>query len=544
MPNYECWSDEHVPLDSEIIVVPDYTCNKPNDTMYLQKYTKLRKLIVGDYSYKYLEVVDLKKMYELESVEIGVHSFWVSGTYHEYASLQFYMEDCPRVTTLTIGDYSLVEYNTFVVKNCSSLVYIETGLSTAMSSDYVLFENLPVLKSMLFGYWSFACTHNLSRSVTFRNLPALESIVAMNAHNLDAGSFYYTTQLIVEGLPRLDQLDLHSKSFIHVTVWRTDCNVGAFLPYFEDQCSGTTWHFLVDGSAAPTGWNTLDAAPVAWRTAKEGFVPAAQGITGYYYSTFDGSTVGDAALLDVVVRVQAGAVVYLNGQEIRRVNLPAGELTADTLATAQFASARDVATSVPVAGGLLRSDENILAVETHRFDAVAVIDEGEEANAFNATTRAVAHGSNLLVDGAGSCSHTPYKNNPLANLFDGDAGTKTKVLDRAGQDVVVTWTYNDDRRVAVNKYGVVSGNNCNASHPSGWRLLGSNDGSEWDVLDTRSGVYFSVFKEEKSFLIDNVTAYNMYRLVFSEFNNPAFPRDSTGCTDKAFQLADIILSCN
>ena len=536
VPNIECWSDEHVPLDSEVIVVPDYTCNEPNDTMYLQKYTKLRRLIVGDYSYKYLRVINLTKMYELESVEIGANSFW-NYDYHAFDNFQFYMEDCPRVAKLTIGEHSLLEYNTFVVKNCSSLIYIETGRSTAMSSEYTLFENLPVLKSMLIGYWSFACTHeNESRSITFRDLPALESIVTLDAHNLDPGSFYYARQLIVEGLPRLDQLDLHSKSFVNVNVWRTDCNVGAFLPYFEDQCSGPTWWFLVDGTAAPDGWNTVQGAQ-NWLSSKGGVLPPTEGITSYYYTRFNGADANSYALMDVIMNVSAGAVAYLNGREIRRVNLPAGEIDATTLATAVMEDNPEISTSVRVRDGWLNEGENILAFEMHSNEMRG------HPNHFDARIRYIASGTNLITDGTGTTVPLKPGKEGTAQLFDGNVDTKLCVGKGGKVNVTATWTYKSDRRVIVNTYGLTSANDCNFRHPSGWEFVASNDGKTWDVLDVRSGEFFTAPHQEKTFDIENSKPYNIYQYNFYEFKNPAFSSGvHPGCETTVFQLSKVILS--
>src|SRR6202012_241320 len=65
-----------------------------------------------------------------------------------------------------------------------------------------------------------------------------------------------------------------------------------------------------------------------------------------------------------------GAVVWLNGQELYRVNLPAGTITNQTHATSLVNDTSDASnnyfpTNLPVAG--LPAGTNVVAVEIHKF---------------------------------------------------------------------------------------------------------------------------------------------------------------------------------
>ena len=107
--------------------------------MDLQKYTKLRKLVVGNSSYKYLKVINLTKMEHLESVSIGKSSFF-EVMYNDWKERQFYLVDCPKITELTIGEFSLAEYSHFVVKRCNSLLRITTDAYSIMASSMIIIE--------------------------------------------------------------------------------------------------------------------------------------------------------------------------------------------------------------------------------------------------------------------------------------------------------------------------------------------------------------------------------------------------------------------
>ena len=129
-----------MPLDIEEIIVPDYTCNGTDDRLDVQKYKKLRKLIVGDHSYVNLKVVNLTGMENLETVKIGKESFMLYDVLHDWLERAFYLVDCPKVTELTIGELSLRDYSHFIIKNCSSLQTITTDYASVMASNRIEFE--------------------------------------------------------------------------------------------------------------------------------------------------------------------------------------------------------------------------------------------------------------------------------------------------------------------------------------------------------------------------------------------------------------------
>ena len=319
-------------------------------------------------------------------------------------------------------------------------------------------------------------------------------------------------------------------------------NIGKFLEWFkqdfQNKCSGSTWWFLADGQQAPDGWNTVEGAP-NWLSSKAAFLPPTEGITAYYYTRFNGTDANSYALMDVIMNVYAGAVAYLNGHEIRRVNLPEGAIDATTLGTAVMEDNPEISTSVRVRGGWLNEGENILAFEMHSNETLW------HPNHFDARIRYIASGTNLITDGTGTT--VPLKNKgdgqSTPQLFDGSVNTKLCVNKGGKVNVTATWTYNSDRRVIVNTYGLASANDCNNRHPSGWEFVASNDGKTWDVLDVRSGEYFTARKQEKTFDIENSKPYSIYQYNFYEFKNPAFSSGSyPGCGTTDFQLSKVILS--
>lgn len=79
-----------------------------------------------------------------------------------------------------------------------------------------------------------------------------------------------------------------------------------------------------------------------------------------------------------------------------------------------------------------------------------------------------------------------------------------------------TYWFNIDyaQPVILTQYSIKADSNGNPEYPTGWTLQASNDGEIWQIIDTQTEQVFTL-GQERNFSIDNETAYNQYRLVFS-----------------------------
>ncbi len=71
---------------------------------------------------------------------------------------------------------------------------------------------------------------------------------------------------------------------------------------------------------------------------------------------------------------------------------------------------------------------------------------------------------------------------------------------------------NFDAAVVANRYTITSGNDAPDRDMKNWELLGSNDGSNWEVLDTRTDQLFADRIFTREFNFDNDQAYQFYRI--------------------------------
>jgi hypothetical protein len=143
--------------------------------------------------------------------------------------------------------------------------------------------------------------------------------------------------------------------------------------------SGDQWRYWDKGTNPAGAWTSLEYDDSKW---KLGAAPLGSGgnpattvdvgpanhryITTYFRRTFDVAdpSFNKNALLRLV-RAD-GAVVYLNGSEIYRVNLPTRAVSAGTTATRQIAGLeRDVFFPVKIDPAKLKRGQNVLAAEIH-----------------------------------------------------------------------------------------------------------------------------------------------------------------------------------
>jgi len=144
------------------------------------------------------------------------------------------------------------------------------------------------------------------------------------------------------------------------------------------------WRFNDAGSDLGSAWRTPDYDDSAWTSGagllalNPGILPAAintplaAGHTTYYFRTaftFSGATSNLSISLRPVV--DDGAVFYLNGTEIYRLNMPTGAVSHTTSASGPVGNAVYVGPITLSATNLVHG-VNVLAVEVHQFTSAPV----------------------------------------------------------------------------------------------------------------------------------------------------------------------------
>lgn len=120
-----------------------------------------------------------------------------------------------------------------------------------------------------------------------------------------------------------------------------------------------------------------------------------------------------------------------------------------------------------------------------------------------------------VIDKASSTAEPVNGGEMAANLFDCSTGTKwyagnSSAGSNISWPVTVTWNYSGEYK--FNNYSISSANDMEGRDPDTWRLYGSNDGSNYVMIDSRSGVSFSSRGETKNFALNSTYSYKYFRL--------------------------------
>ncbi len=151
--------------------------------------------------------------------------------------------------------------------------------------------------------------------------------------------------------------------------------------------AGADWAYLDDGSDAGTAWRELGFNASSWATGPAplgygdgdeatvvsfGPDPNAKHITTYFRRRFKLADPAAYRAYRIELVRDDGAVVYLNGVEVQRTNMPDGTIDFTTTALSAVDSAsEDAFYSVDVPAALFRAGTNALAVELHQRSSLS-----------------------------------------------------------------------------------------------------------------------------------------------------------------------------
>ncbi|WP_044479804.1 GH92 family glycosyl hydrolase, partial [Paenibacillus antibioticophila] len=163
-------------------------------------------------------------------------------------------------------------------------------------------------------------------------------------------------------------------------------NVDSSLSRQELLAEGAEWNYFDKGSYAGNGWTGLTYDDSAWKSGaaplgydNKGYAKTTVSYgpdsnnkypTTYFRKTFEVADLDGLIELDASLIRDDGAVVYLNGQEIIRTNMPAGAVSYNTYANVTVNDERDW-NVYQVDPSLLIEGTNVIAVEVHQSNATS-----------------------------------------------------------------------------------------------------------------------------------------------------------------------------
>ena len=120
------------------ITIPSNSLNDASLTVLdLSRFRRLKKLVIGDECFMYVNETRLTGLRYLESVEIGKNSFTRhKNGYGNDPNRHFYLKDCPKLKSLKMGRYSFSDYTVCEIENVDALESIEIGELNEWSCNF------------------------------------------------------------------------------------------------------------------------------------------------------------------------------------------------------------------------------------------------------------------------------------------------------------------------------------------------------------------------------------------------------------------------
>jgi hypothetical protein len=160
------------------------------------------------------------------------------------------------------------------------------------------------------------------------------------------------------------------------------------VPRAESVFSGADWRYWYGHETPAEDWRGPGPAPQNWKEGKSplgygedsvvtkldsGKDPAQKPVTAWFRRDFPLRELREGESVYAMLAMDDGAVVYLNGKEVARLNLPRGEVKADTTAVRALADSQEgyyVRLRLP-SDTLKPGKVNTLAVAVHQCDAAS-----------------------------------------------------------------------------------------------------------------------------------------------------------------------------
>jgi predicted alpha-1,2-mannosidase len=127
-------------------------------------------------------------------------------------------------------------------------------------------------------------------------------------------------------------------------------------------------------------------------------------------------------------------------------------------------------------------------------------------------------GGDLCTGGTSSASAV-QTGQTAAEAFDNNFTTSKWIA--AATTAWIQYQFGGGNAYVVTRYTLTSGNDIPGRDPKNWQLQGSNDGTAWTTVDTRTGITFASRLMTQSFSFTNTTAYRYYRVNITLNNGDA-----------------------
>ena len=302
---------------------------------------------------------------------------------------------------------------------------------------------------------------------------------------------------------------------------RFDNNAGTPSTYYlrpNTITPASQWYYKM--GEVPANWHSSDVS--GWTQGSYGAYPESSNQVQLYKKTFSVSDINLVSGYSISVRYQYGCVIYLNGHEAVRVNIPAGDLTAATTADGMHQSlkyytvvlpGKTIAMNGQTSVNFLQSGTNTIAIGLFALNTAS-----QKTSYFDATVRLLTDSSQSVV-----LDHTATASSDVSIMYDGpfsqDYTDYISGSSCASNEYVIVLA--DARRVWTSSVEVMASYYNANNHVKQFKLYGRNADTEaWTLLKDVSGLTWSVIGQKRRVYFQNNNAYNQFKFENLSNGNP------------------------
>lgn len=144
---------------------------------------------------------------------------------------------------------------------------------------------------------------------------------------------------------------------------------------------GSNWRYLDNGSNQGTSWRGVSFNDGSWRSGnaelgygdgdettvvRYGSFSSYKYVTTYFRKAITITNASSYSGFSLSIKRDDGAVVYINGTERFRTNMPSGAISSSTLASTDAADDGETPQTISLSAGVLVTGTNVIAVEIHQ----------------------------------------------------------------------------------------------------------------------------------------------------------------------------------
>ena len=268
-----------------------------------------------------------------------------------------------------------------------------------------------------------------------------------------------------------------------------------------------TWK-MTSGSISGD-WTAYSFSDSTWTDATLGSVTTTVSGTQYFRKQFSG--LSSMAAYDVRLYYKDGVIAYINGAEVYRDNMPAGDVTSSTTATGQYTDLEYRGFIRP--GSEVASQQSILAVEVHFLTDQTTVD----FNAFLAILASSTTESNCFIYGESTTVSSSSAITTAANIFD-FARSSYYYASSSSLPDDVTYTF-EGAKPFINAIRVWPYSSP-TSTPSTFTWQGSNNNQDWTNVISVSGASYesSTYQIFEGYFYSSIFNYYRAHIVSSSYS--------------------------